>query len=186
MNNSETVLTHPFPPVYDRESRLLILGSFPSVKSREEGFYYGNPRNRFWKILEIIFNTELRTIEEKKAFLLSRHIALWDCIASCRIHASSDSSITDAIPNDIASLLKKSRIERIITNGNKAYEVYMKYICPMVKTEVIRLPSTSPAHCNQLKNMHNIERVPATSGVPLKFGLKNSRSFPELSGCYFT
>lgn len=146
MNNSETVLIHPFPPVYDRESRLLILGSFPSVKSREEGFYYGNPRNRFWKILEIIFNTELRTIEEKKAFLLSRHIALWDCIASCRIHASSDSSITDAIPNDIASLLKKSRIERIITNGNKAYEVYMKYISPMVKTEAVRLPSTSPAN----------------------------------------
>ena len=79
MNNSETVLTHPFPPVYDRESRILILGSFPSVKSREEGFYYGNPRNRFWKIIEIIFNTGLRTIEEKKAFLLSRHIALWDC-----------------------------------------------------------------------------------------------------------
>lgn len=146
MNSSETMLTHPFPPVYDRESRILILGSFPSVKSREEGFYYGNPRNRFWKLLEIIFSTKLSTIDEKKAFLLSRHIALWDCIASCRIHASSDSSITDAVPNDIASLVKRSMIEKIITNGNKAYEVYMKYIYPVVKTEAVRLPSTSPAN----------------------------------------
>ena len=146
MNSSETMLTHPFPPVYDRESRLLILGSFPSVKSREDGFYYGTHTNKLGELLKITYSTRRRTKKKKNAFLLTRHIALWDCIASCRIHASSDSSITDAIPNDIASLLKQSRIERIITNGNKAYEVYMKYIYPVVKTEAVRLPSTSPAN----------------------------------------
>ena len=141
-------VVHPFPPIYDEKSKILILGSFPSVKSREEGFYYGHPRNRFWPMLERIFSAKAGTIEEKKELLLFNHIALWDSIASCHIEGSADSSILDAVPNDILTLLNKTQIERIITNGRKSYEVYMEYIFPKTSIEPIYLPSTSPANAS--------------------------------------
>lgn len=140
---------HPFPPVYDGQSRLLILGSFPSVKSRENGFYYGNPGNRFWPVLASILNEPLpHGNEEKKALLLKNGIALWDCIASCEITGSSDSSIRDAVPNDIASLLQKTQIKAVFTNGKAADAVYRKYVLPQTGIEAVCLPSTSPANAS--------------------------------------
>lgn len=139
-------LHHPFQPVYDKNSRILILGSFPSVKSRELGFYYGHPRNRFWPILTELFKTKAETIEEKKNLILSHHLALWDAASSCTISGSSDISIAAVIPNDIPAIMKTSGIERIIANGTKAYEIYMSFIYPKTGIEAVKLPSTSPAN----------------------------------------
>ena len=139
-------IIHPFPPVFDERSEILILGSFPSVKSREEGFYYGNPHNRFWKMLSVLFGERAGSIEEKKALLLSHRIALWDSIASCRIEGSSDSSITDIVPNRIPELIAKTRITRILANGSKAYEAYMRHIHAEGSIIPVRMPSTSPAN----------------------------------------
>ena len=138
---------HTFEPVWDGNSRILILGSFPSVKSREQGFYYGHPRNRFWKVLAAVAGgPEPQTMEEKKAFLLERGIAIWDVIASCEIEGSSDSSIRDVIPNDINGLLEKSGIRRIYANGAKAGELYRRYAEKKTGKEAVILPSTSPAN----------------------------------------
>ena len=140
---------HTFDPVYNKESRVLILGSFPSVKSREIAFYYGHPQNRFWKILETIYNEEIpKDIDGKKSFLLKHHLALWDVIESCDIKGSSDSSIKDVIPNDLNIIFKESKIEQIFVNGNKAYDLYMKYCYKKYKREVVKLPSTSPANAS--------------------------------------
>lgn len=140
-------LTHTFEPVYDKESALLILGTFPSVKSREMNFYYGHPQNRFWKVIaEITENPLPVTVPEKKELLLKEHIAVWDVIASCTISGSSDSSIRDVVPNDIAGVLKASKIGRIFANGAKAYELYQKYSYPNTGKPIIKLPSTSPAN----------------------------------------
>ena len=139
-------IVHPFPPVYDERSEILILGSFPSVKSREEGFYYGNPQNRFWKMLSAIFGESAGSIEEKKALLLSHRIALWDSIASCRIQGSSDSSITGIVPNLIPELIAETHISRILANGSKAYEAYMRHIYRPSMPIPVKLPSTSPAN----------------------------------------
>ena len=134
---------HTFAPVYDKKSRVLILGTFPSVKSRENRFYYGHPRNRFWKVC----GCEVpETIEEKKAFLLENHIAIWDVIASCDIAGSSDSSITNVVANDIERLLTEAPIEAVFLNGAKAYELFMKYCSCKDKAEICKLPSTSPAN----------------------------------------
>ena len=141
-----TKQVHNIPPVYDQNSKILILGSFPSVKSREAQFFYHHPQNRFWKICERLFDVKLNTIEEKKAFLLTHHIALWDVIASCTIHGSSDASIEDVIPNDIVSSLKETNIQTIFCNGTKSYQLYMKYCYPLTQIEAIKLPSTSPAN----------------------------------------
>ena len=141
------MILHPIPPLFDRESRILILGSFPSVKSREAAFFYGHPQNRFWKVLAAVTGDVLpTTIEEKKAFLLRNHIAVWDVIKSCSIIGSSDSSIKDVVPNDIAGLLKKTKIRIIAGNGNKACELYEKYCQEHTKAEIRRMPSTSPAN----------------------------------------
>ena len=139
---------HPFDPIYDRDSRILILGTFPSVKSREEGFFYGHPRNRFWKVIAAVFEDDApETIEEKKAFLTRNHIALYDVIESCTIHGSSDSSIRDAKVTDLAPILETGRVEdRIFVNGNKAYELYCKYTLPAIGIPAVKLPSTSPAN----------------------------------------
>jgi len=135
---------HTFGPVYNRESRILILGSFPSVKSREQGFYYGHPQNRFWKMLAAVYEQEVPgNIEEKKEFLLKNRIALWDVIESCDIEGSSDSSIRNVVVNDIASIIKEASIETVITNGKKAYDLYRKYI---KEPAAVCLPSTSPAN----------------------------------------
>mgnify|MGYP002551985932 CR=1 FL=1 len=146
MSEYENV-THNFAPVWDEQSRILILGTFPSVKSRENHFYYGHPQNRFWKVLAALTDWEVpQTIEEKKAMLLANHIAIWDVIASCQIIGSSDSSIRDVVVNDIQGLLQKTNIQKIYANGGKASELYKKYVFPDTGHEIIKLPSTSPAN----------------------------------------
>ena len=138
---------HTFEPVFNEASGILILGSFPSVKSRETGFYYGHPQNRFWKIIAELFGSPLpRSINEKRELILKNHLALWDVIQSCEITGSSDSSIKSVIPNDLTSLLGNSRITHIITNGNTAYRLYMKYQREKTGIVPVKLPSTSPAN----------------------------------------
>lgn len=138
---------HPFSPIYNENSRILILGSFPSVKSREQGFYYGHPQNRFWKMLAAIYGCDIpQSIEEKKVLLLSHSIALYDVISSCEIVGSSDSSIKNATPNDIRSLVNGTQIERVITNGRLAHKLYEKHIAGAVSVPEVCCPSTSPAN----------------------------------------
>lgn len=140
-------LTHEFKPVYNKDSIILILGTFPSVKSRECNFYYGHPQNRFWKVLATIFEENIpETVEEKKSFLLKNKVAIWDVIQSCTIKGSSDSSIKDVIPSDITEILKNADIKCIYGNGAKACELYKKYIFPVTNREIVKLPSTSPAN----------------------------------------
>ena len=140
-------LTHTFEPVFNKESKILILGSFPSVKSRENNFYYGHPQNRFWKVLAQLFEVNVpQTIEEKKTFLLEHHIAIWDVIESCTIIGSSDASIKDVVVNDFSKVLEHSVVERIYVNGGKAYELYRKYAQERIGIQAIKLPSTSPAN----------------------------------------
>lgn len=140
-------LTHTFDPVFDKDSKVLILGSFPSVKSRENNFYYGHPQNRFWKVLAQIFEVEVpQTIDEKRTFLLEHHIAVWDVIESCTIIGSSDSSIKDVVVNDFSKVLENSEIETIYVNGGKAYELYHRYAEKQTGIPAIKLPSTSPAN----------------------------------------
>lgn len=140
-------LSHGFLPVYDEESKILILGSFPSVKSREQGFYYGHPHNRFWKVVAALCEeTVPKTIEEKKTMLLKHHIAIWDVIDSCDIIGSSDSSIKNVVPADVAGLLQKTKIERIFANGKTAEKLYNKYVKEQTGKEIAVLPSTSPAN----------------------------------------
>ena len=142
-----SVLKHPFGPLYCENSKVLILGSFPSVKSREQNFFYGHPQNRFWKVVAHVFDDDVpATIEEKKALILENGLALWDSIASCEITGSSDSSIRNVKTNDISIILNNCNIERIYCNGRKSYELYHKYIQPRTGREAICLPSTSPAN----------------------------------------
>lgn len=138
---------HNIPPLYDKNSRILILGSFPSVKSREGQFFYHHPQNRYWKVMAAVVGCPVPvTIEEKKKMILSHRIAMWDVIASCDISGSSDSSIKNVVPNDIGSLLAETEIERIYTNGGTAHKYYQKYIKSKIDREDILLPSTSPAN----------------------------------------
>lgn len=140
-------IRHTFMPVYDENSKVLILGSLPSVKSREAGFYYGHPQNRFWRVLAALLTCPVpETIEEKKRMLLTHHIAVWDVIESCDIIGSSDSSIKNVVPADIGKLLENADIGRIFANGKKAESLYQKYIFPKTKVPVTVLPSTSPAN----------------------------------------
>lgn len=141
------IVNHSFDAYFESDSKILILGSIPSVKSRELGFYYMHPNNRFWKVISRVFDEEYsETIEEKKDFLKRNKIALWDVVKQCEIEASSDSSISNVIPNDILSLLQQTKIENIYTTGKKAFDLYQKYILPTTKKEAIYLPSTSPAN----------------------------------------
>ena len=140
-------ISYTFEPVYDERSKLLILGTFPSVKSRENHFYYGHPQNRFWKVIACLTDSPVpETIEEKKELLLTNHIAIWDVIASCTITGSSDSSIRDVEVNDIKGLLEKTGISAIYGNGAKACELYNRYIREQTGIEIQKLPSTSPAN----------------------------------------
>lgn len=144
--NEEPVL-HEIAPVYDENSKVLILGSFPSIKSRESGFFYGHPQNRFWKVLAGILGIPVPvTINEKKAMFLGHSIAVWDVIASCRITGSSDSSIKDVVPNDFEKILSSACIERICANGATAWKLYEKYVKPSTGMDAVKLPSTSPAN----------------------------------------
>lgn len=141
------MIKHPFPPLYDENSKILILGSFPSVKSREQMFFYGHPQNRFWRVIARVFGCDTPvTVEEKKAFALSHGIALWDVIASCEITGSSDSSIRSVVPNDLSEILENADIKRIFVNGKTAEKYYNKYIKPRIDREAVCLPSTSPAN----------------------------------------
>lgn len=135
---------HELKPIYNKHSKILILGTIPSVKSREVGFYYAHPKNRFWKTLEIVMNEK---IVDKTEFLLKHHIALWDVFATCEIKGSSDASIKNAKPNNIEKLLKESHIKVIFTTGKTAYKYYLKFFKDKIHLPVICLPSTSPANC---------------------------------------
>ena len=139
--------THPFPPLYNNESKILILGSFPSVKSREQMFFYGHPQNRFWKVISTVLGVETPlSIEDKRNLLYSKHIALWDVIASCDIVGSSDSSIKNAVANDFTDILKAADIKQIFVNGKTAEKYYNKYVRNTMGRESVCLPSTSPAN----------------------------------------
>lgn len=151
----QQTLNHPFGPLYNENSRVLILGSFPSVKSREQNFFYGHPQNRFWKVIASLFDSPVpQTIDEKRALILDHGLALWDSIASCEITGSSDSSIRNAKANDISVILDHCEIQQIYCNGRKSHELYRKYIEPACGREAICLPSTSPANAQW-----NLERL---------------------------
>lgn len=151
-------LKHTFDPVFDEESKILILGSFPSVKSRENQFFYGHPQNRFWKVMAGVLDWKVpETIEEKKEMLLRNHIAVWDVIASCSIIGSSDTSIKDVVINDFSKILENSRVEKIYVNGGKAYELYHKYAEKMTGIKAVKLPSTSPA--NAAWNLEKLQKA---------------------------
>jgi hypoxanthine-DNA glycosylase len=138
---------HTFDPVYNGASKILILGTFPSVKSREQKFYYGHPQNRFWKVLANLTGEPVPvSIEEKKSLLYKHEIAIWDVIQSCDIIGSSDSSIKNVVPADLNRVLSESQVTRIFTNGDKAYRLYEKYCQSQTGIEAIKLPSTSPAN----------------------------------------
>ncbi len=135
---------HPFAPVFDKNSKVLLLGSFPSPKSREIGFYFSHPQNRFWRILSTLFGEELPlSNEEKKQFLLKHNLALWDVISNCEIDGASDSSIKNAKVNNIKQLIKNTKIKAVFCLGNTAGKLYKKY----VDNNFFTLPSTSPANC---------------------------------------
>ena len=146
---------HTISPVYNEHSRILILGSFPSVKSREAGFFYGHPQNRFWKIIALLTDSKVpQTVEEKKKVLLEHGIAIWDVIASCEIIGSSDSSIRNVVPADLERILENCEIRNIYANGGTAKKLYEKYSRAKTGREIIGLPSTSPANA-----AYSVERL---------------------------
>lgn len=149
--------SHELEPIYDENSRILILGSFPSVKSREVSFYYGHPQNRFWKVLAAVFGEKLPlTTAEKTEFLKRNRIALWDVIERCEISGSSDNSIRNVVPTELDRILSAAKIEKIFINGSTAARLYDKYQRGGIAVEAIKLPSTSPANA-----AWNLERLTA-------------------------
>ena len=151
MRNSspQAFVRHPFPPLFDSASRILILGSFPSPKSREAMFFYGHPQNRFWKLMALLFEPDgeaPQTIAQKTALMKRNRVALWDTIASCEITGSSDSSITNVVANDLRPILDAADISQIYCNGKTSYNLYMRYCRPQTGRDAIALPSTSPAN----------------------------------------
>ena len=139
--------SHEFPPVFDKNSEILILGSFPSVKSRQESFFYANHQNRFWKLMAQLLNESTPKDTKDKIVMLKKHkIALWDVIESCDIVGSSDSSISNVVPVDISQILSRANIIKVYANGGKAFELYNKYLYPKTQLEITKLPSTSPAN----------------------------------------
>ena len=140
-------VTHTLEPVFDGRSRILVLGTIPSVKSREEGFYYGNPRNRFWAVVSGILGCPVpKTITQKKEMLANAGIALFDVLAACDISGSADTSIKNPAPNDFSEIFNKANIRMVFTNGKKAYALYQKLCFPKTRRECRALPSTSPAN----------------------------------------
>ena len=151
---------HNIPPLYDEDSRILVLGSFPSIASREAAFFYGHPQNRYWKVMPALLGEPLpETVEEKAAMMHKHHIAMWDTIGSCTITGSSDSSITDVVPNDLSVILETARIEAIFTNGAKSTDLYKKYIYPVTGIPSIKVPSTSPANAAFSNAAFSLERL---------------------------
>lgn len=142
-----TFITHPIPPTFDEQSEVLILGSFPSAKSREMGFYYGHPQNRFWRVMAAVFEEDTpMTVEERRAFLLRNRVAAWDVIASCTIEGAADSSIRDVRANDLRPILAGSQVKAIYCNGRASHELYRRYTEPVLGLPAVYLPSTSPAN----------------------------------------
>lgn len=141
------MIVHPIPPLFNSESETLILGSFPSVKSREAAFFYGHPQNRFWAVVAEIYGYEKpQTIEDKKKLVLENKLAMWDVIQSCEIEGSADSTISDVTANDLSIIIESSRVDRIFVNGKTAEKYYNKYTYPKTGIKAICLPSTSPAN----------------------------------------
>ena len=141
------MIVHPIPPLFDENSEILILGSFPSVKSREAAFFYGHPQNRFWRVLSSLLGCEMpQNTDEKRDMLLTHHIALWDVIQSCEIIGSSDASITDVVPNDLRLITARAPIRAVFTNGATSDKLYRKYCEKQTDIPAVRLPSTSPAN----------------------------------------
>lgn len=146
---------HPFGPLYDKKSRVLVLGSLPSVKSREQQFFYGHPQNRYWPVLAAVFQEPVpKTIEEKKRLALKHHVAMWDTIYSCDIRGSSDSSIKNVVPTDLRKILEESEISHVICNGKTSGNYYHRYQEKQIEIPAIVLPSTSPANA-----AWNLERL---------------------------
>lgn len=146
MSDTQNIV-HPIPPLYDENCTMLVLGSFPSVKSREANFFYGHSQNRYWKLVAKLFGEEApQNVEEKKELALKHHIAMWDVIHSCTITGSSDSSIKDVVANDLSQIIENSRVTKIFCNGATSYNLYKKYIFPKTGIEAVKLPSTSPAN----------------------------------------
>ena len=157
-------IKHTFAPVWNEQSEILILGTFPSVKSRENQFYYGHPQNRFWKLLAAIYEECIpETIEEKTELVLKYHLAVWDVIDRCDIIGSSDSSIRNVVPCDLAELMLQSNIHTVLANGAKAYELYQKHQLPKTGLQAQKLPSTSPANA-----AWSFERLKETWGRVLR------------------
>jgi len=152
---------HTIEPFYNKDSKILILGSFPSVKSRKMGFYYAHPQNRFWKVLVAVYHEPiLKDEKSKKAFLVKHHIALFDVCASCEIKGSSDASITKVVPNDLSIIFQSANIQQIFVNGNTAYRLYNKLIKDTIQRDAILLPSTSPANASwHLEDLINAYQV---------------------------
>ena len=141
------MIIHPIPPLYDSNSKSLILGSFPSVKSREAEFFYGHPQNRFWAVAAAVLGyPKPETVEDKKRMILESNLAMWDVIASCEIEGSADSTIRNVTANDLSEIISSSKIDRIFVNGKTAEKYYNKYTYPKTKIKAICLPSTSPAN----------------------------------------
>lgn len=141
------IFTHTFEPIFDKNSEILVLGSFPSVKSRENNFYYAHPQNRFWRVVASVYSCPVpKTVEEKENMLLSNKIAVWDVIKSCEITGSADSTIKSVIPNDLSEILSVADIKKIYANGKTAQSLYNKYIKKNTGVDIISLPSTSPAN----------------------------------------
>ena len=146
-NTKAAHIVHPLPPLYDGNSKILILGSFPSVKTREMGFFYGHPQNRYWKVLSGILEDDFpETVEERRNFLLRHHIAAWDVIYECDIVGSSDASIRNVTPTDLRPILDAAPIRQIYVNGKTAEKMYKKYTEPVTDRPCVCLPSTSPAN----------------------------------------
>ena len=176
-------IIHPIPPFYDENSNILILGSFPSVKSREQMFFYGHPQNRFWKVIASVFEeAKPETISEKKAFLAKHHVALWDVIGSCDIEGSSDSSIENVVANDVSVILKHAKIRSVFVNGKTAEKYYKKYIEPKIGIKANCLPSTSPA--NAAWSVENLvkrwgEEIEKAYGGSIGTGLMDQNNGPQ-------
>lgn len=148
MRNQIEQVTHTFLPVFDEKSRVLVLGTMPSPKSREQGFYYGHPRNRFWKVLADVLEVPVpETIEEKKHMVLTHKIAIWDVLKSCEIKGAEDGSIKNPVVNDMNEVLKHADIQAVFATGGKAAQLYQKYCFKETGVPIIKLPSTSPANC---------------------------------------
>ena len=166
------MIQHPFPPLYGPDSHTLILGSFPSVKSREAMFFYGHPQNRFWRVLAALFGEDVpQTVNEKKALVLSHRLALWDSIASCEITGSSDASIRNAQPTDLSVILRKGQVARVFTNGKTADRLYRQYQLPQTGIAAVCLPSTSPANAQWSLALAHRPQAGGLRIITLKFRL---------------